>query len=200
MDAAEPQERRGRRGRAERAAAQKAATAKAPQPRLPFPPVAIVSEDQLEAIHEASLTILTEIGMDFLHPEAKAILKGAGAEVEETRTACVLIEGSSKAWWGSRRTASPCMRAIAERSVTLGGNAVAFCSVASTPNAADREGGRRPGAVTDFRNLVRLGQSLDAVHLWGGYPVEPVDIHAFRAPSRRALRYADALGQADPRL
>ena len=90
----------------------KAATAKAPQPRLPFPPVAIVSEDQLEAIHEASLTMLTEIGMDFLHPEAKAILKGRGPRSRKARTACVLIAGSSKVWWGSRRTASPCMRVI----------------------------------------------------------------------------------------
>ena len=58
--------------------------------------------------------------------------------------------------------------------------------MASAPNVADREGGRRPGNRRDFQNLIRLGQGLDAVHLWGGYPVEPADIHA-------SIRHLDAL-------
>ena len=45
-------------------------------------PVAAVSADELEAIHDASLTILEEIGMDVLLPEARELLKAAGAEVE----------------------------------------------------------------------------------------------------------------------
>jgi trimethylamine--corrinoid protein Co-methyltransferase len=70
--------------------------------------------------------------------------------------------------------------------VTIGGDAVAFASVGSCPNAADREGGRRPGTIADYRNLIRLGQSLDAVHFWGGYPLEPADVHA-------SVRHLDAL-------
>ena len=38
--------------------------------KRPFPPTKIVSDDQVEAIHRASLQILSEIGMDFLLPEA----------------------------------------------------------------------------------------------------------------------------------
>src|SRR6476661_5593878 len=52
------------------------------QPRLRFPAVAAVSADELEAIHDASLTILEEIGMDVLLPEARVLLEAAGAEVE----------------------------------------------------------------------------------------------------------------------
>src|SRR3546814_18893568 len=48
----------------------------------PLPPVEVLSADQVEAIHEASLRVLEEVGMDFLHPEALAILKQAGAAVE----------------------------------------------------------------------------------------------------------------------
>jgi trimethylamine---corrinoid protein Co-methyltransferase len=73
------------------------------------------------------------------------------------------------------------------RNVEIGGNAVAFCSVASAPNAFDREGGRRPGNHADYRNFIRLGHTLDAIHLWGGYPVEPAaDLHA-------SIRHLDAL-------
>ena len=43
-----------------------------------------------------------------------------------------------------------------------------------------------PGNQRDFQNFIRLGQSFDSIHLWGGYPVEPVDIHA-------SVRHLDAL-------
>ncbi|MFI5015626.1 MAG: trimethylamine methyltransferase family protein [Hyphomicrobiales bacterium] len=186
MDAAQPQERRGRRGRAERAASEKAMAAPQPQPRLPFPPVAIVSEDQLEAIHETSLTILSEIGMDFLHEEAKATLKEAGADVDPNSNRVRFDRALIESVVGLAPKSFTLHARNPARSVTLGGNAVAFCSVGSTPNSADREGGRRPGAIADYRNFIRLGQSLDAVHVWGGYPVEPVDVHA-------SVRHLDAL-------
>ena len=45
------------------------------------PPARILSDDALEAVHEASLSILEEIGCDFLLPEARDRLAAAGAEV-----------------------------------------------------------------------------------------------------------------------
>ena len=53
------------------------------QPRRLFSPTDIISADALEAIHTASLTILEEIGMDFLNAEARAICVRAGATVEQ---------------------------------------------------------------------------------------------------------------------
>ena len=53
-----------------------------------FPPIPVVSEDELEAIHDASLTILEEIGMDFMHAGAREILKKAGAD--NIRFLCLL--------------------------------------------------------------------------------------------------------------
>ena len=58
------------------------------QPRIPFPPMKMVSDDEIEAIHEASLTVLKEIGMNVLSEEAKAIFKACkeqGIEREPTR-------------------------------------------------------------------------------------------------------------------
>jgi trimethylamine---corrinoid protein Co-methyltransferase len=186
MDAAEHQERRGRRGRAERAAAEKASAPPPQQPRLPFAPVSLVSQDQLESIHQASLTILSEIGMDFLHKEAKAILKDAGADVDPGSDRVRFDKALVESVIGLAPRSFTLHARNGARSVTLGGNAVAFCSVGSAPNAADRDGGRRPGGIADYRNFIRLGQSLDAVHVWGGYPVEPADIHA-------SVRHLDAL-------
>ena len=53
------------------------------QPRMRYRPTEVVSADELESIHAASMGILEEIGMDFLDPEARELLRAAGARVEE---------------------------------------------------------------------------------------------------------------------
>ena len=156
------------------------------QPRLPFGPVPVVSDDQLEQVHQAALTILQEIGLDVLHPGARAILKQAGADVDPSSERVRFDPGLVEAQIGKAPKSFTLHARNPARNVAIGGDAVAFCSVASAPNAADRDGGRRPGNHADYQNFIRLGQSLDAVHVWGGYPVEPVDIHA-------SVRHLDAI-------
>lgn len=55
------------------------------QPRRLFPPLEIISADELESIHLASLQVLEEIGMEVLLPEARDIFARAGATVEGVR-------------------------------------------------------------------------------------------------------------------
>ena len=179
-------EARGRRGRRGSRPEGGGTAAPRQQPRLPFAPVPAVSEDQLEAIHQASLTVLEEIGMDFLHDEARAILKSAGADVDPGSQRVRLPRQLVEAQIGLAPRSFTLHARNPERSVEIGGNAVAFGSVASAPNVADRDGGRRPGNRADYQNLIRLGQSLDSIHFWGGYPVEPADVHA-------SVRHLDAL-------
>ena len=87
----EPSERQGRGGRERRGgrsgnAGRAADVVGDPfpfrQPRRRFPPVEIVSADEIEAIHQASLMVLEEIGMDFLDPDAVALLAKAGADTK----------------------------------------------------------------------------------------------------------------------
>ena len=184
-----PEGRRGRKGRAERAAASEAASHIAgarPQPARPFKPVPAVSEDELESIHQASLTVLQDIGMDFLHDEAKAMLKAAGADVDPNSDRVRFDKAFVESMIGFAPSQFTLHSRNPARNLQIGGNAVAFCSVGSAPNSADRDHGRRPGNHADYKNFIRLGQSLDSVHVWGGYPVEPADIHA-------SVRHLDAL-------
>ena len=156
------------------------------QPRRRFPPVEIVSADELEAIHAASLTILEEIGMDFLDAEARAILGRAGAEIEAGTQrvrfdrALVLDAVAHAPQHFTLHARNPA------RNLEFGGDRVIFAQVGSTPNCSDLDRGRRPGNHADFRNFARLAQCFDAIHLTGGYPVEPVDIHA-------SIRHLDCL-------
>jgi trimethylamine--corrinoid protein Co-methyltransferase len=147
------------------------------QPRHIYPATPAVSADELEAIHEASLTVLEEIGMDVLLPEARVLLKEAGAEV---------TEGSQRVRM-DRALVLEAMATAPERfrlharnpahDLDIGGDHLCFGQISSPPNCSDLDRGRRPGSQADFRDFVRLTQSLNVLHFIGGYPVEPVDVH-----------------------
>jgi len=188
-DIAEPAagDRRGRRGRHRGAGRGQGIEQPAwRQPRNPYRPVEIVSADELEAIHKASLTILRDIGMEILDDEARAILRDAGAEVDEdtlrVRMDPALVD-QAVATAPDRFTVHA---RNPERSLEVGGDWVSFCTVGSAPNAADMAGGRRPGNFADYADFLRLSHMLNAIHTLGGYPVEPQDRH----PS---IRHLDAL-------
>jgi trimethylamine---corrinoid protein Co-methyltransferase len=181
---AETRERPRRRGREERARPASAEVKR--QPRRPFEATRAVSDDQLQAIHDASLAILEEIGIDVLHAEARDVLKREGADIRAGSERVRFDRGLVESKIGLAPSSLVLHARNPLRNLVIGGDHVAFCSVASAPNVADRDGGRRPGNRRDFQDLLRLGQTLDAVHLWGGYPVEPADIHA-------SVRHLDAL-------
>ena len=184
-DEDQPQDsgRRRRRG-AERAASPPRRSARPAE--APFPPLDLVSKDELESIHQAALTVLKEIGIDILHDGARAILKDAGADVDPASQRVRFDPALVEARIGLAPGTFTLHARNPARSLAIGGRHVAFGSVASAPNAFDRAGGRRPGTIADYRNFIRLGQTFDLIHFWGGYPVEPVDVH----PS---VRHLDAL-------
>ncbi|MTI06713.1 methyltransferase [Roseibium denhamense] len=148
------------------------------QPRHVYRPVETVSADELEAIHDASMRVLEEIGIDFLHEDAKQMLKAAGAEIKPGEDRVRM----DRAMVAELVAKAPSCFTIRARNrahdLEIGGNAIAFSCVASAPNAVDRDGGRRPGNQQDFRNLLKLAQFFNIIHCVMGYPVEPVDIHA----------------------
>jgi trimethylamine--corrinoid protein Co-methyltransferase len=175
---------RRRRRSAERAAPH--AAARPVQPLAPFLPLELVSKDELESIHQAGLIVLKEIGIDFLHDGARAILKEAGADVDPRSRRVRFDPALIEAHIGLAPREFTLHARNPARHLAIGGRCVAFGSVASAPNASDRAHGRRPGTIADYRNFLRLGQTFDSIHFWGGYPVEPVDAH----PS---VRHLDAL-------
>jgi len=148
-----------------------------------FPPIEVLSADELQAIQEASLTILEEIGMDFLHPEAIDYLKKAGAAAEPG-TQRVRFDRALVLDLVSKAPARFTFHARnPENHLEIGGRSIVFGSVGSAPNVSDLDGGRRVGNYKDYLNLIRLCQSLNIIHLVSGYPVEPVDLD----PSTRHL-------------
>ncbi|MBM3571147.1 MAG: methyltransferase, partial [Alphaproteobacteria bacterium] len=149
--------------------------AQAPWRRLasPYPPMEILSADQVEAIHDASLDVLERLGMEFMHDGALDRLARAGAQVDRATQQVrfdrhMVLELVAKA--PSEFTITP---RNPERAITVGGRQINFGGVAGPPNCSDLAGGRRPGNFKDFCDLVRLGHSLNALHYIGGSPVAP---------------------------
>ncbi len=153
------------------------------QLKNPLPPTRLISEDELESIHLASLRVLKEIGVDVLHAEARRIMKAHGADVRD---------GTERVRFDADMILDLVANCPAEftiharnpaHNVRFGGNNVVFAQVASAPNCSDLDRGRRPGNQADYRNFLKLAQMHNIIHATGGYPVEPVDIH----PSIRHL-------------
>ncbi len=144
--------------------------------RNPYKPIEVVSADQLEAIHNASLRVLEEIGIDFLDEPARERLKKAGAHVE-AGSQRVRFDRAMVLELVAKTPSEVTLHARnPEHSLTFGGNHINFGSVASAPNCSDMDNGRRPGRYEDYCNLLRLCQGLNIVHFISGYPVEPADL------------------------
>ena len=178
-------ERTRRGGRAGKRAGASAAFEQPPlrELRIPFAPTKLISDDELESIHLASLKVLEEIGVEVLHEGARKIMKEHGADVAESGERVrfdpdlileLVAHAPSEFTLHARNPA---------HNVTFGGNRLVFAQMASAPNCSDIDRGRRAGNQADYRNFLKLAQMHNILHATGGYPVEPVDIH----PSIRHL-------------
>ncbi len=147
------------------------------QPRMRYAPTEVISADELESIHVASLRVLSEIGMDFLDPDAREVLKAAGAQTDPDTQRVRFDPEMVTETIRSAPSSFTLHARNAERDVQLGGNWMAFGTVGSPPNVADLDRGRRTGNREDYQNLLRLAQLLNSIHFLSGYPVEPVDVH-----------------------
>ncbi|WP_415919992.1 trimethylamine methyltransferase family protein [Tateyamaria sp. SN6-1] len=154
-------------------------------PRMTDPPVEPVSAEGVAAIHDGAMRILEEIGIEFLNEEALEILREAGCTINGANVRMgrdFVMEMVAKA--PSSFTLTPRNPA---REITIGDGHINFGNVSSPPNYWDMEIGTKvPGTRDMCANLLKLTQYFNCIHFAGGYPVEPVDIHA-------SVRHLDVL-------
>ena len=146
-----------------------------------FEPLRGVSDDELEAIHLASLRVLSETGVDFLDDTSRRQLADVGCAVDGDR---VRFDPELVQQLVATAPAEFTLHAPnPERDLHIGGDVITYTSVASPPFVTGLGRDRRDGNRGDYRDLLKLGQVLNAVHTVAGYPVEPMDLH----PSVRHL-------------
>jgi trimethylamine--corrinoid protein Co-methyltransferase len=132
-------------------------------------------------VHKAAMRILSEIGIEMLNPEACDILRKAGCKVEGTNVK--FGEDFIMEMLAHAPSEFPITPRNPDRRIIVGGKYMSFVNVSSPPNAWDLERGKRPGDFETFREFMKLTQYFNCIHIAGGYPVEPIDVH----PSVRHL-------------
>ena len=142
----------------------------------PFPPFALLSEDQVDAIHEASMRVLEDHGIEFRSRAALETLEQAGANVDYD-TQMARFDRNVVTELVARAPSEFELHARnPQHSVRIGGRHLCFDSVGGPPNSADLEQGRRMGTFDEFCRFIKLVQSLNVMHLIGGWPIAPTDL------------------------
>lgn len=146
--------------------------------RNPYPPMQMLSADQIEAIHEASLHILENFGIEVMSPRALSLFEAAGAKVDHATQNVRLDRGLV----AEKIKTAPSSYALTPRNaanaVHLGGDTLNFTLVAGPPNVHDMERGRRAGNLADYSDFIRLAQHFNAITMIGNQVCAPIELPA----------------------
>jgi trimethylamine--corrinoid protein Co-methyltransferase len=138
-----------------------------------MPRYEILSEDAMETLDRGWRRLVSELGVEFLLPEAVELFRAAGQKVE----------GENKVIFDPEFILEQVAKAPREfelqarnpaNSVHIGGDHMVFSAVYGPPFV--REGDvRRDATMADFENFVKLSQSFPQLDSPGGTIVEPND-------------------------
>ena len=104
------------------------------QPRMRYGPTQVLSADEIESIHHASLRVLAELGMDFLDPDARNRLKAAGAETSPDTQRVKFDPDFVTETIASAPPSFALHARNPEHDLQIGGDWMAFGTVGSPPN------------------------------------------------------------------
>ncbi|HEV2507695.1 MAG TPA: trimethylamine methyltransferase family protein [Mesorhizobium sp.] len=171
--------------RARRSAERVHSRAGAPIPQLPprrvenpYPPMALLSADQVEAIHDASLHILENLGIEVMNRRALEVFQNAGADVDHGTMTVRLDRGLIAEALKTAPSSYTLASRNPARQLTFGGNIINFTLVAGPPNVHDFERGRRAGNLRDYHELVSLAQHFNCIHMLGNQVCAPIELSA----------------------
>jgi trimethylamine--corrinoid protein Co-methyltransferase len=167
----------------DRRASRRAQRKRLPIESLPFkalhnflPPVQMLSEDQVEQLHQASMRILEEIGIKFMDAEAVDIWAQAGAAVDRS-TQIVKIDRNLLLGLVDKAPSQFTLRARnPEKSVPVGGDYTIFATTSGVPFVSDLERGRRDGSVAALHELCKIAQMCPPIHVMESQVTEPQDV------------------------
>jgi trimethylamine--corrinoid protein Co-methyltransferase len=166
--------RRGRAARVEVVRAQRAAVNRLPAVKHGLEPMRAVSDDQLERIHQASLDILQDVGIEFRDTVALDQWRAAGAEVDGQR---VRLDGTLLMGLIAK---APAEFDIVSRNPAhrfrIARDTMVFGTMQGPPYVRTLEGERRYSTLEDLDNFNKLTQMSPGLHIAGGFTCEPTDI------------------------
>lgn len=146
--------------------------------RNPFPAIEILNPDQMDAIHDSSMRLLSDIGIKVLCPRSRSLLAGIGCMVDDGTEVVRFDPGLVAEMVALAPAKSELHARNPAYNLTLGGDEIIFSSVMCPPFASDLDRGRRSGTFDEMCEFVKLVHSINAVHQAGGGGFEPLDLPA----------------------
>ncbi len=160
----------------------------------PYPPFNILSDDQVEEVHRASLTVLRDFGIKFLSPIARNVFIDAGAEVDHDSEMVRFDPAQIEELIALPPSKFKLAARNPLRSTEFGGNTLNFATVGGPAFVSDLDKGRRAGTMQDLENFFKVTSQLEIFHLCGASPFEPQDLPA---ESRHLDKYFAAITHHD---
>ena len=182
-----------RRGRANRQIIRREPAFRAlPHITRSIPVYGLLAEDGLQRIHDVSLAILRDPGIEFRDDEAISIWKEAGAEVSGHRVRIdpdhlmSLIATAPEEFTLHARNP--------DRSVRIGGRHQVFAPNNGSPYVLDFDGRRRNAMLADLHDFHKLAYMSPGLHVDSSVTCEPMDIpvpHRHLHTAYSNLRHSD---------
>ncbi len=157
----------------------------------------LLPEEALEMVHDGSMRILEEVGIEFRYEPAIDVWRTAGADVgvvdgSNTRVRIpreLLMELIGKA---------PSQFTLHARnpiqSVEIGGKHLAMSPNSGSPFFVDRNGNRRYSTREDNIECIKLSHLLETINIAGGFHCEATNVDI---PYRHLAYYADSMRYTD---
>lgn len=134
----------------------------------------MISDDEVETIHETAISYLAEHGIRVLLDEARDHYAAAGAIVDDDHLVRLdpdRIREALETAPSSFSVEAPNPR----NSITMGERSLNLAPVGGPPFVSDRINGRRPGTLADYENFLKLTQHYDVMATISP-SIEPDDI------------------------
>lgn len=130
--------------------------------------------EQVEVVHESTVRLLENKGIEFRDEESLALWAAAGAGIDGQLVHIdrgLLMDLIAKAPEKYTMLARD-----PERSVTVGGRKTIFTPAYGAPFVIDLEGERRSASMEDFDNFTKIAYMTPAMQMTGGVVCEPMDV------------------------
>ena len=171
----EPELGRVRRGRDARTARRRSKTRSwLPELERRIPWVDLLSDNQVQVVHDASMDVVEEVGVEFRCDDALALWRDAGATVDGDRVR--LDREHLMALIGTAPSSYTMVARDPAHTVTVGNGKTIFTPSYGAPYVLGLDGTRRPGTLEDFKNFTKLNHLSPALHMSGGVVCEPMDV------------------------
>jgi len=164
-----------RRGRDARAAKRRTRVQRwLPELERRIPWVDLLDDEQVQRIHDASMDIIEEVGVEFRCDDAIGMWRAAGADIDG-----VTVRIDREHLMSLVGTAPSSYTMVARdpaHTVTVGDGRTIFTPSYGAPYVLDLDGVRRPATLQDFRDFTKLNHLSPALHMSGGVVCEPMDV------------------------